>query len=152
MSFDNQATLNVPNMQHEKPKSGALKWILGGCGCLGLLAVVCIGGFAYFFSGAIGDAIRMQQETQAMIESSPQVEEALGSPIEIGPPRTQNGPEGEVTFEFDVTGPNGTGTVFSKTKMNPSTFRFERKGLYMEFEGQRIDLNLDIGDIDGLDE
>ena len=45
MSFDpNQ---NAP-LGHAPPKkSGALKWILGGLGCFGLISILCLGGIGY---------------------------------------------------------------------------------------------------------
>jgi hypothetical protein len=155
MSLDNQATLNVPSMQDEKPKSGALKWILGGCGCLGLLAAICVGGFVFYFGALMQDTISIMNETVALAENSAVVKEALGEPVEItgGPRQSQNGKD--MTFEVDVTGPNGSGTVYSKATVAPSGRRLESTEMYLEFDGQRFDLNTEDEfnlDVEGLDE
>lgn len=155
MSLDNQATLNVPSMQDQKPKSGALKWILGGCGCLGLLAVICVGGVAYYIGPLMQDTIGIMNETTSMAKSSTVVQEALGSPVEItgGPRQSQDG--NNMTFEVDVTGPNGSGTVYTKATIDTASRRIERTEIYLEFEGQRLDLNIEDEfnlEVEGLDE
>lgn len=155
MSLDNQATLNIPNMQDEKPKSGALKWILGGCGCLGLMIAICVGGSVWYAGGLIKDTMSIMNEVVTLAENSEVVKETLGDPVEItgGPRQSQEGKD--MTFEVDVAGPNGSGTVFSKASIDSSGRRLNRTEIYLEFDGQRFDLDAEEAfnlDVEGLDE
>ena len=140
MSLDNQyePVANV-NMPPTKKSGGALKWILGGCGCLGLMAVICFGGVIYY---GITTAGQITQEARSFIEGSTVAQEYLGSPITInGEPQPVQGGNGELVFDFDVTGPKGSGTATVKAKMDPETFKFVIGESTLDVNGEIIDLN-----------
>ena len=141
MSFDKQGTPVATNINTLPPKKsgGALKWILGGCGCLGLIALLCVGGLTYF---AVSTAGQVTQEARSFIEGSTVAQEYLGSPITInGEPVPTQTPGGGLVFDFDVSGPKGSGTAKVKAKMNPETFQFEMGESSLDFNGETIDLN-----------
>ena len=142
MSFENQTTPVAANMNvpPTKKSGGPLKWILGGCGCLGLIAAICFGGFFYF---AITTAGAISQEARTLIESSSVVQEQLGSPITIvseTPPAQQG--QGSLVLEFDVEGPEGAGTATVTAKMDPETFKFVIEDSSLEVDGETFDLNV----------
>ena len=139
MSFDNQANVNVPAYP-QQPKGSGKKWIFAGCGCLlviGLICGGCIGMGAYFGSGVISFTL----DNTAAVQSSRKVQEIVGTPVAVSPPRsTQH--NRAITLEFDVSGPNGTGKVTVVGTMNDD-FSVTRDEIYLEFDGQRIDLDPD---------
>lgn len=115
MSFDPNP--NSPPMGHAAPKkSGSLKWILGGVGCFTLLIVLCVGGFGYV--AWMGAQMLMNNpafnEAVATVETSESVNDALGSPVTVGPPgeniqTSQNGQKVTLTYTVDVTGSEKSG-------------------------------------------
>jgi len=155
MSFDNQATpvANV-NVLPPKKSGGALKWILGGCGCLGLMAAICFGGFIYF---AVSTAGQVTQQARSFVEGSTVAQEHLGSPITVnGEPTPVQGRQGELIFDFDISGPKGSGTATVTAKMNPETFQFELGESSLETNGETFDLNAEDEfkepEIEGMDD
>ena len=157
MSTENQyeppvgAGINTPPT---KKSGGALKWILGGCGCLGLLAALCIGGLVYFSVSSTGAVV---QEARTMIEGSSVVKEKLGEPISIDSETVGQGGGAEpaLIFDFDVSGPKGSGRAKVTAPFNESTFKFEIEESTLEVDGQTFDLNTENDfkmDLEGLDE
>ena len=150
MSLENQYEPVAANINTLPPKKsgGALKWILGGCGCLGLIGMICVGGLVYFSVSAAG---QVTQEARSFIEGSTVAQEYLGSPITInGEPQPSQGGNGELIFDFDVSGPKGSGTATVTAKMDPEAFKFVIGDSSLEVNGETIDLkpedefNLDI--------
>lgn len=154
MSFDpNQ---NAP-MGHAPPKkSGALKWILGGLGCFGLLGLLCFGGFGYIaYQGVqmINDNPGYL-EARAQIESSDAVGAAVGNPVEVGTyTGVQSNQQGErvtITYDVPVSGPNGSGSA--KIAVNGKPFSEDWKvesvdvtvdGKSIPLGGGGLDINID---------
>lgn len=140
MSLNNQyEPVANANVLPPKKSGGALKWILGGCGCLGLMAAICFGGVVWF---GISTAGQVTQEARTFVEGSTVIQEHLGSPVTInGEPTPVQGPDGSLVFGFDVSGPNGSGTATVTSKMNPETFQFELGESSLEVNGEVFDLN-----------
>ncbi len=68
----------------EPKKSSAKKWLLGGCGCLTIIAVVVgIGIFMAYKSGKgfFGDMMKLAKATEEAMQA-PEVIEAFGLPVE----------------------------------------------------------------------
>lgn len=120
MSYDPNA--NVPpvgNVPPQKSGGGALKWILGGIGCFGLLTALCIGGFIWWAYNLSQDLIinnPAKIQAIAEIEQSETVGDAFGRPVTVSlaPPQQpqQKGQGGLVlTFEGEVKGSEKSGTA-----------------------------------------
>ena len=77
--------LNDPNQLNSEPKkSSAKKWLLGGCGCLTIIAVVLgIGAFMAYKSGKgfFGDMMNLAKAAEETMQA-PEVIEAFGKPVE----------------------------------------------------------------------
>ncbi len=153
LDLDNQATVNANNFDSQPPKKGgALKWILGGCGCLGLLLVLCVGG-AFYYGFSVLDQVR--QEARSFVESSSVVQEKLGSPVTIDGETLATGPDGAPSFRFDVSGPDGRGTVTASSKVDNQAGAFVVSDYVLEVDGEEFDLNaaddFDVG-VEGIDD
>jgi len=123
-----------------QPKSNKKFWIFGGLGCLGLIGLVCIG---FVAAGVIfgGPAIAFINENTAEIEASPEVSDALGAPVTVGQPQTTrdpNNPSG-IIFHGTVTGSERNGTYVIEASMD--TGKPVREAIYLEVDGQTIDLD-----------
>ena len=147
MSFDpNQ---NTPPMGHVPPKKsgGALKWILGGLGCFGLLALCCFGGLAYIgYQGVqmvTGNPGYL--EARATLESSDALGEAVGNPVTVGEPQgeikpTPNGDRIGFEYTVPVSGPNGSGTATFKVDGKPFTDDWSVESMSVEVNGEEVQL------------
>lgn len=151
MSFDPNQTAPVGHATTPK-KSGALKWILGGVGCFGLLGLLCLGGVGYM--GYLGLQVINSNagylEARATIESSAAVGEATGNPVEVGSytnVANQQGAGGEMSISYDVpvSGPNGTGSAHIEVSGVPYSEDWTVDVLEVEVNGQKV---LDGGGLD----
>ena len=133
----------------EPPKSRKKLWIFGGLGCLGLIAVIClVGAWAIYYFG-IKPMQDFQRNTVDEAIVMPQVEDALGTPIEVGAAATPVQEGQQFVFRTPLTGPNGEATLVVKGTFDGSWTKDET---YLEMNGEQIDLdtellfNLDIDD------
>ena len=153
MSFDNQESVSLNNIDSMPPKkSGALKWILGGCGCLGLLTLLCFGGLIWF---GVSKAGAVTQESRSFVENSTTVQQHLGSPVVSNAETATQGTNQDIVFEYDVAGPNGTGRATVNATFDNETFDFIIGESSLEFNGEVFDLNAEEEfsvEVDGLDE
>jgi len=156
MSFDpNQ---NQPPMGHVPPKKsgGALKWILGGLGCFGLIGALCIGGVVYMGYQGVQMVTNNPAyiEARAQLESSEALGDAVGNPVTVGQPdqEIKTVPNGErIGFEYKVpvSGPNGSGTATIKVDGKPfSADDWNLESLTVEVNGedvpiQGLDVNIE---------
>jgi len=145
----------MPPMGHVPPKKsgGALKWILGGLGCFGILAVCCFGGVAYL--GMMGLEVVNSNpaylEARAEIEGSAAVGEAVGNPVSVGTytgVQSNQGDAGRMSIDYDVpvTGPNGSGMAKISVSGKPMTEDWSVDSLTVTVDGK--DIPLDGGGLD----
>ena len=142
-----------PNLSEPPKKSRSWLWF-GGCGCLVVL-LLCGGGIAALAVPAMG-VFQAISEAQSMAQESAEVQAAIGSPVEFGPPaQSQDGQT--ITYEFPMTGPDGSATL--TMKMQVSFSASENQEVVVELEdGTKIDLlnseefNLDIEEPEISDE
>ena len=158
MSFDpNQ---NTPPMGHVPPKKkgGALKWILGGLGCFGLLGLLCFGGMGYFGYSAFKQMTNNPAflEGRATLESSPALGEVLGNPVTVGEfnpegfRQTQQGERVTIEYDVDLSGPDGAGTATIVVKgqlftedWNVESITATVNGEDVPLDGNGIDVNIE---------
>ena len=125
-----------------KPKSSKKLWLFGGLGCLGLIGLVCVG---MIVAGVMAakPMLDFMNENVAFIESSNDVSDALGSPVSVTPAQPQQdaaNPQ-QLIFRGNVSGPQGSGSYVIEAKMNGVTP--VREAIYLEVNGERIDLDPD---------
>jgi len=152
MSIDNQHPANMGNLDSLPPKkSGLLKWILGGCGCLGLLTVLCFGALIWF---GISKAGKVTQEARSFVENSTVIQEHLGSPVVINAESPSQGEDQSLVFKFDVSGPDGDGQATVNVTVDKEALDFVIGQSSLDVNGEVFDLNaeneFDV-QIDGLD-
>ena len=138
----------MPPMGHVPPKkSGALKWILGGLGCFGVLALCCFGGIAYFGYASVQMVTNNPAylEGRASLENSEPLGELLGNPITVGDPTNiQTNPKGErvgMTYEVSLSGPNGTGSATITVDGKPFSDDWNLESLTAEVNGENVPLD-----------
>ncbi len=142
----------------EPQKSGAGKWLLfGGCGCLLLILVVCGGGGYWIYATFAKPLADAMASTVTLIETSDQVQEKLGEPLEVKMSgQTNQVSNEEMEVDYDVSGPKGSGTVVVRFRLNPQTFEWSREDMSLEFEGEQINIDPDAEtpelDIQGIPE
>lgn len=140
MSFEPGSPIDSnPISNIDQPKSGKKKWFIGGCGCLSLIALLCIAGGAFMWISFGKPLVDLMNENQVLVENSLEVQELLGTPITTGAPAQTRGDDPSVIqISTPVSGPKGSGTVQMRVRFNKT---WEREELYLEFEGERIDLD-----------
>jgi hypothetical protein len=90
-------------------------------GCLGVLAAVaaCVGGTLYLATSSMKSS-EVYTEALAAAQNDPQVQEALGTPIEAGTFVTGSmqtqGLSGDASLNIPISGPNGSGTIFASAR------------------------------------
>lgn len=101
----------------EPKKSSAKKWLLGGCGCVTIIAIVAaIGIFMAWKSGKgfFGDMMELSKATAEALQA-PEVIEAFGSPVENSGRQQQNitTVNGKRVTEItqSLKGPKGEGKI-----------------------------------------
>lgn len=134
-------------MSTNKPTSAIWKWLIGGCGCLLLLAVVT--GFALWQSWPALKA-KLQNVAEenpsyaaalARAQADPRVVELLGEPITGGLPgntqiqMTGNG-NSYTTMTVPLTGPKGEGRLeLRANRRGQGPVEFERLEVWVGGEG-----------------
>lgn len=150
MEADKQVEVVIP--QGNSGGSGAKKWLIGGCGCLSLIVVVCGIGI-YFTWGYFQPMVNFVFECQDVVETSPIVKQELGEPITVGPP-SQEAVNRDITLRFPVTGSEKKGTVVFEATIGDDLVPTLNKS-YLELEdGTQVSIDPDEAttfDIEGLD-
>ena len=80
----------------ETPKSDGKKWLVGGCGCLVFLLVICGGGGLYMWFQLGKPFYDFLNENMTFVQSAEEMQQALGLPIETGAPETTSTTENGV--------------------------------------------------------
>lgn len=151
MSIEQVDQNTEPPLSHvQEPKSSGKKWLLGGCGCLGFIALLCIGGVALFYMQVVGPMQSLIQENIELATVSQDVADAVGEPVEVGREPTQMMPrtwqEDGVAYQemrFPVTGSKAKGELLL-TLRQTGAMSFEKDSLKLELEdGTMIDLDPD---------
>jgi hypothetical protein len=109
---------NDPNQLYPEPKkSSAKKWLLGGCGCLTIIAVVLgIGAFMAYKSGKgfFGDMMNLAKAAEETMQAA-EVIEAFGTPVEQSgtQQQTTSTVNGKSVIEITqgLKGPKGEGKI-----------------------------------------
>lgn len=120
------------------------KWALpGGCiGCFGLILVFVLGISALVFS--VLKSTDVYEESLQRAQTSPQVIEALGEPVEAGwlvsGAVNVTGPSGDANLSIPLSGPKGTGTLFLIAEKRAGAWEFDLMNVEIEGSGERIDL------------
>jgi hypothetical protein len=98
-------------------------------GCLGVLAAVaaCVGGTLYLATSSMKSS-EVYTEALAAAQNDPQVQEALGTPIEAGTFVTGSmqtqGLSGDASLNIPISGPNGSGTIFASARRENGKWMF----------------------------
>ena len=144
----------IANAGNIPPKKGKSKlWIFGGIGCL-LLSLLCIGGIgiiAYTASGPIMAAIAEMDAGEALIQSSPEVQAEVGTPVSIQRTATDNSNQ-TIIVKGNVSGPDGNGTysVNLKADATEEGISFKTESITVDVNGKTIEVEDDLGDIEDL--
>ena len=140
MSFEPGSPMDSnPISSIDEPKSGKKKWLIGGCGCFGLIALLCAAGGVFLWIQFGKPLVDLMNENQVLVENSAEVQNLLGTPITTGAPAQSRGDDPSVIqLSTPVSGPKGSGTVQMRFRFDGKTW--QREELYLEFDGQRIEL------------
>lgn len=83
-------------------------------------------------------------EALAQVQASPEVKEALGSPIEGGMPRSasfhMDDTSGDAEAEIPIAGPKGSGTLYAVAERTGTKWKFTTLEVTIEATGETIDL------------
>jgi hypothetical protein len=83
--------------------------------------------------------IEVYQTALERAKSDPQVIAALGQPIEgAGTPRNYRGEELRLTFQFDIEGPQGTGTVHVEARPDQDGWVIDQQWVTIDQTGEKI--------------
>jgi Cytochrome oxidase complex assembly protein 1 len=94
------------------PKSGAMKWVLIGCGVFAVLGVLCCGGFVGIGWYAWKQIEPMVEEGKKLIRSSEVIQEHIGQVQEDGIQITQaDFKNNDGTVRANLRGDKGSGTL-----------------------------------------
>src|SRR5688572_5759255 len=81
-----------------KKSSGALKWILIGCGGVAFIGLIICGGCVVWGISITKSLLKVQEEVTTLLRNNPEVQEELGDVEEVEP-------------EGDAKGKSGTDVV-----------------------------------------
>ena len=126
------------------------RWGCTPLSCLigGVTFIVVVGCVVGIFAGVISlfrDS-DVAQEALARAQRDPQVEAALGRPLEIGwflptgSLRTDAGGGGQVDLTLPISGPRGSGTLIISGVRTRGVWVYDRMIVTVNGTGQRIDL------------
>ncbi|MEL7495988.1 MAG: hypothetical protein AAFN77_00155 [Planctomycetota bacterium] len=138
-----------PAFQPKESNTG--KWIMGGCGCLFVIILICGGASYWGYTSLFKPILDFTFESMSMAEDHPIVKEKIGDDVTAGPPATTNDGQ-NLTLRIPVSGENGNGTVVVSATVNDD-ITITKNEAYLEFKGEQFDLsddglNLDIEDVE----
>ena len=140
--------------QYNQPKKkGSAKWFLiGGCGCFSLVLACCCGVGIYFFS--MTQNFMTEQITFA--ENSLKVSEELGDGVVVDVESanvTQNPDDPSLLeFRFNIKGDSDEAVLVFVGKIESVSSGWILNEIYLEKDGEKIDLDPDTEFDFGLDE
>jgi hypothetical protein len=123
--------------------AGIISVIVGIVGIL-LAIAACIGG-ALFLGGSTLKSSDVYQEALAAAQNDPQVQAALGTPIEAGAFVTGSietqGISGDASLNIPIHGPDGSGTIFASARRENGEWIFYTLAVEVEGRDDLILLN-----------
>jgi len=127
-----------------KKKSSAAKWLLAGCGCLVLCAIIAVVAIVLIFGGVSAMIKKSEpyKNSVKLLEMNPEVRQEIGSVDSFGfPMGSFNESEGTGTgnFRIPVTGTKGKGSLEVDMRKSGGSWHFERAD-FVSSTGRRIDL------------
>jgi hypothetical protein len=135
--FPNQA---FPNNQPSSSKKG---WLFGGCGCLSLIGILCLGGGGFAYMKWIKPGIDFVAEATTIAAENPQVKETLGEPLVVDHNNIkQEVGQQSIFLRIPVKGSQGSGTVVAEGRISTSGV-ISPGPMKLEFDGETIDLDPD---------
>jgi hypothetical protein len=129
----------VAEVRLDPPKSGKKKFLLGGCGCLGILFLLCAGGGGFVWFTYFKPLADFTNEAVVDVRSSEVANEALGAPVKVGAEPTVKYNNASIEFEFPVSGSKASGTMVMKGTSKGG--KWIRDALYLEIDGNKVELN-----------
>lgn len=107
-------------------KSGALKWILIGCGGVGFIGLLVCGGCLLWGVSIAKSLAKVHEEVETIVKNSPEVRDELGDIEDVEPEgdHTSN-KTGDVLLKFTVKGSKGTGTAHARVKFSMTAFTLD---------------------------
>ena len=141
-----QEQMYMPGGEPEPPKRRGCSWVvIVPLGCLGL--AICIAGVVGLVLVRATRAVKSSElytEALAQVQASPEVVEALGSPIEGGMPRSasfhMDDTSGDAEAEIPVAGPKGRGTLHAAAEKIGTKWKFTTLEVTIEATGETINL------------
>lgn len=132
-------------------KSGNKIWLFGGIGCL-LLSLLCVGGIGigtYMAAGPIMEALATVDAAEAQIQSSPEVQTELGTPVVIARTTTDSNQQSMIVGG-DVSGPQGNGTYKIELAADTSEGKivFKTNSITVTANGKTIEVTDDLGGLE----
>jgi hypothetical protein len=122
-------------------KSGALKWVLIGCGVLGFIGLLVCGGCLLWGVGLTKSMIEVQSEVESLVRNSAEVREEIGDVKSVDSINENDRPtQGTtMTMRFHVKGSKGEGEAHARVKFTMTKFTLEGVDFESE-EGKTIKL------------
>lgn len=134
-------------------KSSGFRWLWGVLGCLALVVLVCGGIGAWTWFGFLKPRYDFTSENRTLVEENDLVKETLGEPIRIGEIKSVEA-NFVMTITMPVVGSLGSGDVVVTGEMDQQNFTWTRTDAYLEYEGEKIEIDPDEGlsfEIEGID-
>ena len=132
--------MSAPPPPPVKKSSGALKWILIGCGGVAFIGLLICGGCLLWGVNLGKSVIKVQEDVTTLLENNPEVKEAIGDikKVEMSGDREQRS-SSEVSFDFHVEGTKGEGTVTARVSFSMTKFEL-KSALFETSDGKAIKL------------
>lgn len=152
-NFEQDNQYQAQEYQPASSGGGGGKFLKYGCGCLGIMLLLCgIGGVVFYtmFGDQIAAAAKMGMEYQgciAEVQSNEAISEKLGTPINpdifAQPVQEMNGEAMSMTYDTPIEGPDGSGTMHVKFTLNGGDVT--RDEFWVEIDGEKIDMEAEGG-------
>jgi len=136
----------MPGQEPEPAKRRGCSWVvIIPLGCLGLaICIAGVVGLVLLRATRVVKSSELYTEALAQVQANPEVQEALGSPIEGGMPRSasfhMDGTSGDAEAEIPIAGPKGSGTLHAAAKKTGTKWEFTTLEVTIEATGETIDL------------
>jgi hypothetical protein len=121
-------------------KSGALKWILIGCGGVAFIGLLVCGGCILFGVSITKSVLKVQEDVEALVRNNPEVSEKIGDIKRIDMLNNdQAGNRSDVVFQYHVEGTKGQGTVHARVAFKMTSFEL-KSATFETSDGESVKL------------